>query len=417
MIYFLKKLTIKNAGFEIQDRGDCQLLSELIIEKTDESISYNTLRRFFGLDNFVKPSKSTLDTLARFNGYKNYVHYLSINPSEAYWSNKENLFQLINEKPEEISKFINQTDLKNEHALDFMVSLCRELIYLEKTAVLEEVLNSDFFNSRSFTYSEILHFGNSVGILIKTKPEIGKRLLLNSNFLKFVYCIYVDYSYLNGYYGEWSEFVSKNNSDIQLQCFVQAILQLKNYLNRKPVSFSNFIAIDTTKFHPILRGRIDSIKILSGVTVSNDYYSDFETVKLHGENDILWDYFYEPIMVAILSGNFLLMEAIIHILSNKKINTEYYQENNQKIYKLMCLIYKNRTQGALNKTMAFENTIHESAFKYSYQAALSLFVSVLNFQIDKTNDAKHAQKFHEISKKLNYPLFTRDYLVNYFIQR
>ena len=416
MIYFLKKLTIKNAGFEIQDRGDCQLLSELIIEKTDESISYNTLRRFFGLDNFVKPSKSTLDTLARFNGYKNYVHYLAINPSEAYWSNKENLFKLINEEPKEISKFINQTDLKNEHALDFMVSLCRELIYLEKTAVLEEVLNTDFFNSRSFTYSEMLHFGNSVGILIKTKPEIGKKLLLNSNFLKFVFCIYVDYSNLNGYYGERSEFVSKNNSDIQLQCFVQAILQLKNYLNRKPVSFSNFIAIDTTKFHPILRGRIDSIKILSGVTVSNDYYSDFETVKLHGENDILWDYFYEPIMVAILSGNFLLMEAIIHILSNKKINTEYYQENNQKIYKLMCLIYKNRTQGALNKTMAFENTIHESAFKYSYQAALSLFVSVLNFQIDKTNDAKHAQKFHEISKKLNYPLFTRDYLVNYFIQ-
>ena len=82
----------------------------------------------------------------------------------------------------------------------------------------------------------------------------------------------------------------------------------------------------------------------------------------------------------------------------------------------MCLIYKNRTQGALNKTMAFENTIHESAFKYSYQAALSLFVSVLNFQIDKTYDAKHAQKFHEISKKLNYPLFTRDYLVNYFVQ-
>ena len=414
MIYFLKKLTIKNAGFEIQDRGDCQLLSELIIEKTDESISYNTLRRFFGLDNFVKPSKSTLDTLARFNGYKNFVHYLAINPYEAYWKNKEILFQLINEEPEEISKFINQTDLKNEHALDFMVSLCRELIYLEKTDVLEAVMNSDFFNNRAFTYSEILHFGNSVGLLIKMKPEIGKKLLLNSNFLKFVYCIYVDYSNLNGYYGEWSEFVSKNTSDIQLKCFAQAILQLKNYLNRKPVSFSSFEAIDTAKFHPILRGRIYSIKILSGVTISNDYYSDFETVKLHGKNDILWDYFYEPIMAAILSGNFLLMEAIIHILSNKKINTEYYQENNQKIYKLMCLIYTNRIDGTIKKVRNFENSMRESEFKYSYQEALALFVSVLNFHTDKINDTKHSQKFQQIAKKLNYPLFSNNYLVNYF---
>ena len=260
----------------------------------------------------------------------------------------------------------------------------------------------------------MLHFGNSVGILIKTKPEIGKKLLLNSNFLKFVYCIYVDYSNLNGYYGEWSEFVSKNTSDIQLKCFAQAILQLKNYLNCKPVSFSNFVAIDTTKFHPILRGRIYSIKILSGVTVSNDYYRDLECVKMYGKNDILWDYFYEPIMVALLSRNFSLMEAIIHILSNKKINTEYYQENNQKIYKLLCLIFANRIDGNIKKVGAFENTMHESEFKYSYQKTIALFVSVLNFHTDKKDGAKHAQKFQQISKKLKYPLFSDKYLDNYF---
>ena len=60
MIDYLKKLTVKNAGFEIKDRGDCQLLSELIIERTDELISYNTLRRLFGLVDFVKPNKNTL---------------------------------------------------------------------------------------------------------------------------------------------------------------------------------------------------------------------------------------------------------------------------------------------------------------------------------------------------------------------
>jgi len=119
-------------------------------------------------------------------------------------------------------------------------------------------------------------------------------------------------------------------------------------------------------------------------------------------------------MVALLSRNFLLMEAIIHILSNKKINTEYYQENNQKIYKLMCLIYTNRIDGTIKKVRNFENSMRESEFKYSYQEALALFVSVLNFHTDKINDTKHSQKFQQIAKKLNYPLFSNNYLVNYF---
>ena len=33
MIEELKKLTIKNADFDIEDRGDCVLLSEIILEK------------------------------------------------------------------------------------------------------------------------------------------------------------------------------------------------------------------------------------------------------------------------------------------------------------------------------------------------------------------------------------------------
>jgi hypothetical protein len=92
---------------------------------------------FFGLAPYVKPSKNTLDTLARFNGYKDYVHYLKINPYEAYWSDKEKLYGLLNEDSEEIIKFINKTNFKNEQALDFIISLCRELIYLNKVGVLD----------------------------------------------------------------------------------------------------------------------------------------------------------------------------------------------------------------------------------------------------------------------------------------
>ena len=48
------------------------MLSDLILERTDEFVSYNTLRRMFGLAQPVKPRRQTLDVLAAFvvSGYK-----------------------------------------------------------------------------------------------------------------------------------------------------------------------------------------------------------------------------------------------------------------------------------------------------------------------------------------------------------
>ncbi|PHX61991.1 MAG: hypothetical protein CK517_02645 [Flavobacteriales bacterium] len=415
MIDYLKKLTIKNAGFDIIDRGDCQLLSELIIEKTDETVSYNTLRRMFGLASYVKPSKSTLDTLARFNGYKNYIHYLKINPFEAYWSDKEQLYSLINDESEEIIKFVNTAGFKNEHALDFMISLCRELIYLNKIEELEHVFQSNFFNNRDFSYSEIIHFGNSVGILFKTKQVFENKLLSNANFLKFVYTIHVDYSGLNGYYGTWCKYVSENTTDIQVKYFSQAILQLINYLNGKSVSYTDFDSVDTAAFHPILKGRLFSVKILSGDYNSYDVNKFFNSIKISNDSNNLLDYFYEPMITAIISRNFLLMGLIKKFLSNQKFNIKYYyQEHHRELYELMCLFHSYYLDKEFINKDEIENNILKSEFKYSYKEIIQLFIAVYNYHNDKNDSNTHFKKFEAISKKLNYPIFLKEYLINYF---
>ena len=51
MIEILKKRTIENSGLKMNKLGDCIALSNHILEKHDEFISYNTLRRFFGVIN------------------------------------------------------------------------------------------------------------------------------------------------------------------------------------------------------------------------------------------------------------------------------------------------------------------------------------------------------------------------------
>jgi hypothetical protein len=410
----LKKQIIKKVGFEVNTRGDCELLSGLILEVTDTHISYNTLRRFFGLDRFVRPSKFTLDTLSRYIGYSNYVQFLTNNPIEAYWIKKEKLYSLISEEPESIINYLDQLDLNNKDTLDILISLCRELIYLNKIDDLDTILKSDFFKQLTFNYSELLHFGNSVGILFQNN-KATKNILSNNTFLNTVYCIFVDYTHLNGYYGEWSEFVIQHNSDAEIRIFALAIQQLKNYLNKQPVLYSDFIALNSSKFHPILRGRIHAIRILSEQPSNEELSLQFDELFQPNKEEIFWDYFYELIFTAILSKNFVLMANIITSLSKQKASTQYYQEHNQKVYKLMLEFYNYwKNQMDIESTAITNYRLLELEVKYSYNEIIQLFITILNYHYEKDNKEYYLRKFLSISKKLNYPLFSKSYLLHYF---
>ena len=413
MIEYLKKLTEKNAGFAIQDRGDCQLLSELIIERTDELISYNTLRRLFGLASYVKPSKNTLDTLSRFNGYKDYVHYLKINPYEAYWSDKERLYSLLQEDSESILHFINGMDFKSEKTLDFMISLCRELVYLDKQTLLVAVFNSDFFNKHHFSYSETLHFGNSVGMLFKTHKLAEKNLLLNANFLKYVYCIYVDYSNLNGYYGDWCLYVSTTTTDIQIKCFSLAVLEFKKYLNGLPVSYDFFSDVPTLDFHPILIGRVFSVQLLSKKYDTNDITAFFNIIKKSPPENAL-DYLYEPMIVALISRNLSFMNLLLKFISNQKIKTRYYyHEHHMNLFRLLTLFTTKFELKEIVSTAKNDLIIEEDYFKYSYKEFILLLIYIYKIHFEE-NPSTYKHKFELLSKKLNYSIFSTDYLSFYW---
>jgi hypothetical protein len=76
MIEVLKEITFKKIGFKIKTRGDCHHLAEMVYTTIQKDISYNTLRRFFGLDKKMKPSKNTLDIISEFNGFTSYTDFL-----------------------------------------------------------------------------------------------------------------------------------------------------------------------------------------------------------------------------------------------------------------------------------------------------------------------------------------------------
>jgi hypothetical protein len=196
-----------------------------------------------------------------------------------------------------------------------------------------------------------------------------------------------------------------------------ALLQLSNYLNKKSVYYSGFESLDTADFHPILKGRLFSVKLLSGDYNSSEVERYFDSLKFNKENhnNVLWDFFYELMITAILSRNFLLMGSIKKFISCQKFSIKYYyQEQHLKLYELMCLFHSYYLDDeSLNKE-EIRLSILESEFKYSYKEIIQLLLVVLNYHIDQNNSLILLNKFEEISKKLNYPLFSKDYLINYF---
>ena len=80
----------------------------------------------------------------------------------------------------------------------------------------------------------------------------------------------------------------------------------------------------------------------------------------------------------------------------------------------MCLFYFNSKDDDIpNKDELINNSL-ESEFKYSYKEIIELLIQILKYHKYKKAKKYHLKKFEEISKKLNYPLFSRDYLMNYF---
>jgi len=114
MITFLKTSTQKKAGFKIDNYNSSRRLSEIICIETGISLSYNTLRRFFGIVKSVKPSNHTLDTLALFNGFLNYTDFTRNFHLRNRWELEFKLAALMQDSEKELLLFVEENLTQTE---------------------------------------------------------------------------------------------------------------------------------------------------------------------------------------------------------------------------------------------------------------------------------------------------------------
>ncbi|EAR11715.1 hypothetical protein PI23P_00885 [Polaribacter irgensii 23-P] len=417
MFALLKQGIEKKIGQQVLDRGDCELLANAILETLDIEISYNTIRRLFGLAPNVKPNRNTLNILAKFIGYKNYIHFTQTHLQKEQQNMSVVIYRAVYDaNPVEIIKLVQKTKKSTEDFVGFLIILSRELLYNKQFAILNKVFELEELEYNSFSYSEILYLGNSIGLLLRNQPLKDNELLHNTNFLRCVYLTFVDYSTLNGYYKNWTKIIHKNTKSKELQVFTKAILTFRSFLNNKKITdpFENLAYSKT--LHPILCSRLFSIKIVANKyddlnAILNKYY------QIHsGKKSLLLDYSFELLITAITTKNIVLMRYLIKTIDLNENELFYYQKHHLNLFYLMCVYYYKFTNDK-NQQKKYLALFDFNYVRYSYEDYIKLLYNVFLYSEAKTTSLKEAIKNNYVlsNKSLKYPYFSETYLINYFV--
>ena len=413
LIKVLKKEIAKKIKREIKSSGDCIFLSNAIFEILDIDISYNTIRRFHNLLPSTNPSIKTLNTLAQFIGYRNYIDFTQNFKYKEKINLTEIIYKSVSENNnEEIVNFVNKSKKSSEDFISLVIILIRELWHNGNYRLINRIFNLKALNFDSFSYDEVLKLGNSIGLLIRKKNKLHPLLLNNINFLDCVFLIFVDYSSLNKYYGDALEIIKKNNIRYDITLFSTSVLEFRNFINNVELENLNTNRLYKKQLHSILIGRLLSLKLLNldsnkTLGILNAHHKSL-TLK-----DNLINHYYELFTTSILLKNLEIMNFLISRITQKV--EFYYQKTHLNSFYLMCLFYYKLTGDIENETKILKS-FKLSDSRHSYEEFINLIYLIYLYDSTTTKTTKMniRTRYKSLNKKLNYPYFSEDLLLNYF---
>ncbi|MDB4162145.1 hypothetical protein N9772_07245 [Bacteroidia bacterium] len=415
MIDILKTEIEELIGRKINNRGDCEYLSNAIFDSMSIDISFNTLRRIYGLLPATKPNISTLNILAEFLGYNNFFHFSQTYHYKERIQLSEVIYQAIKENnDEQIINIVNNSKNIPNNFLSLIIILVRELLHNEKYLLIVRIFNLKSLDLNSFSYFEVLRIGNSIGLLLQAKTKVDTMIFNNEKFLDFVYMTFVDYSNLNNYYGDVSEIISSNKHRADITIFSKSILEFRNFLNNKSFNHIDLDIIYKKKLHPILSGRLLALKLLATTS-----YETIDVIKTYHtsikEKSNLLDHYFELFTTSILLKNIDLMRFLIHNIS---IQIRFYHQRiHVNSFNLMCLFYY-KLSGDLENQNCTTDSFNLSDCLSSYRDFMNILWHTYQFSATTDNSEKKKIKstYLELSEELAYPFFSESFLQNYFIE-
>ncbi len=415
MVEKLKEITQTKIGFEISTLSDCKRLSAIILTVTDSYISYNTLRRLFGIIKMVKPSEFTLDAISKFNDFKNYNDFLiNYNLRNKYYEEFKIINLLQYDEDESVICLIKENLHKKDEFYLRLTKIITELLVVENFKLLNKIFNMSQMKFTMFSFDEVVLIGMSAGKLLKRldiNNSLVKELILNTNFQDLIITINVSYDGSKSNYNKIIKHVYDTTERTDLKEFCKGVLNVSLYLEKQPISRYYKLKINH-EFHPILKSRIISQNLLENneniINILNIYFEKF-----HENRGLKIEYFFEIVFTSIITSNFEVMEWIISKVNNYTNYKYFYKFEHFQNFTFMKLIYLLKVKDHESIEIVLKNFSFDRMF-FSYSKLLYKYELIFKYHFYSADKKTYLNKYTESNKSVYPDFFTTSYLKNYF---
>jgi hypothetical protein len=274
----LQEAVERGYGKRIVNRPDCEDLSIAIYKKTKLLISYNTLRRFFGLagqKNNSTVSKASLDVLAIYCGFQSYFDFCaqleSIDNLGKLYKLQLEITQQKTLDFEKVTICLAQLD-KNEHLYSLMnyitvVAFNRgDLPFLKQLFKIERIFNGD-----DYLHAHLYFLVQTIGVQVQNNPTLAKELWKSwakDPQARFYYFeLFVDMSMLVQAHYIGIQYYLEHSTQQQDIVFANALLTWRYLLLNDTDNAQKQLDkldqhIDLTAIHPIPAARLMNCKLV-----------------------------------------------------------------------------------------------------------------------------------------------------------
>ncbi len=374
--WFLK-LIHEVYDIHIVDAYSCQRLSDELVSRARISISYNTLRRLFGIiKGSQQASRFTLDSLSKSLGYSDFDNFqVAVNQFEVDYFNQLLILNRLKKRKDDeiILRIVHDFQFASwdeVYQLKSIVDLCLEV---ENYSLLANIFQLESFNLRS---DEVIWklYVSFQSIFIQCKlgnlqviDFIAQLMPTNEMAQRTLLQLYVDEDELDGYYGQWLALVSIDLvEDMEmfrnLMLMHQAVQHQQFPVAMKYLDRCNQIYSEQNKYlHPILLGRLAAWNLMlkNDQMLSFSIFKDLSNVKDH----LFFLVFFYRLQV-IFDRDITVVDLMEKFkFDDLSISFSFYEKENLNVYYLLKARYFLQKKRLAEKAKALSK--FNPLYKYS----------------------------------------------------
>lgn len=421
-----KQYVIAEFGRPLASRSDCEQLSLEILNKTGQLVSYNTLRRIFGLagkQNGTNTTLTILNVLANYCGFQNYYQLeLGVgkeNPSV------EKLYFLLQKYQlqgkidiHEVNELIDRNSMDDNayiffHQLVLLALLMDDVEFLTRLFAMES-----FFYKREFIYTHLFFTVLTLGTQIRFKAyreKLWKSWAESDIALNFYFELFVDMDCLINSHFHGLEFYRSSKKTPEARLFSSCLLYLRAFMledeKLKTEEMENVLSVKVSKdTHPIpIARKFIALMLLESETLGTvskalkENILDLENqIGAHGVAGKLNPIFHYWILEGlVIVGEYEFAEQIVQLLEKKYniLDQSYFNIGSLerlKTYKGLINVGLNRVQVA---RAYFSSIDADSYYPFSHQYD-RIFYHALDYRLDKNESTLTTAKI--LADKIGY---------------